>query len=235
MDIDGDSQQTFWYHTDLNGLPERLTDEEGDVVWRGRFSSWGETEYESGGSRLAVPQNLRFQGQYLDRETGLHYNLFRYYDPVMGRFTQPDPVGLEGGLNPYAYAPTPLTWVDPLGLKCSHTASNPKEAHAAIRDKWGYDMAPKDMRELQATIDRIKLQRPAYDQDGSIFRNTYEINPGSQRLNTGSGPYQEWTVRTPGLGNRGARRIVVDTKTGKAYYSHDHYESFIEVVPGGWK
>ncbi|WP_277619543.1 RHS repeat-associated core domain-containing protein, partial [Winslowiella iniecta] len=163
------------------------------------------------------------------------YNLFRYYDPVMGRFTQPDPVGLEGGLNPYAYAPTPLTWVDPLGLKCSHTASNPKEAHAAIRDKWGYDMAPKDMRELQATIDRIKLQRPAYDQDGSIFRNTYEINPGSQRLNTGSGPYQEWTVRTPGLGNRGARRIVVDTKTGKAYYSHDHYESFIEVVPGGWK
>ncbi|EPZ9320828.1 RHS repeat-associated core domain-containing protein [Salmonella enterica subsp. enterica] len=42
-------------------------------------------------------QNLRFQGQYLDRETGLHYNLFRYYDPECGRFTQPDPASLEGG------------------------------------------------------------------------------------------------------------------------------------------
>jgi len=56
------------------------------------------------------------QGQYLDRETGLHYNLFRYYDPDCARFTQPDPVGLAGGLNLYAYAPNPLSWIDPLGL-----------------------------------------------------------------------------------------------------------------------
>ncbi|MBP2168747.1 RHS repeat-associated protein [Erwinia toletana] len=118
VDIAGDSQQTLWYHTDLNGLPERLTDEGGEVVWQGRFSSWGETERETHAGQLAVPQNLRFQGQYLDRETGLHYNLFRYYDPVAGRFTQPDPIGLAGGINLYAYAPNPLNWIDPLGLKC---------------------------------------------------------------------------------------------------------------------
>ncbi|KYO05897.1 hypothetical protein BJP35_4259 [Enterobacter sp. J49] len=46
-------------------------------------------------------QNLRMQGQYLDRETGLHYNLFRYYDPDCGRFTQQDPIGLAGGINLY--------------------------------------------------------------------------------------------------------------------------------------
>ena len=63
-----------------------------------------------------MKQNLRFQGQYFDAETGLHYNLFRYYDPVAGRFTQLDPIGLAGGLNTYAYVPDPLTWVDPLGL-----------------------------------------------------------------------------------------------------------------------
>ncbi|WP_374707373.1 RHS repeat-associated core domain-containing protein, partial [Pseudomonas sp. Colony2] len=37
-------------------------------------------------------QNLRFQGQYLDRETGLHFNTFRFYDPDVGRFTTPDPI-----------------------------------------------------------------------------------------------------------------------------------------------
>ena len=63
-----------------------------------------------------MKQNLRFQGQYFDAETGLHYNLFRYYDPVAGRFTQLDPIGLAGGLNTYAYVPDPLTIIDPLGL-----------------------------------------------------------------------------------------------------------------------
>ncbi|MEG3127629.1 RHS repeat-associated core domain-containing protein, partial [Pantoea cypripedii] len=44
------------------------------------------------------------------------YNLFRYYDPDSGRFTQQDPIGLAGGLNLYAYAPNAFTWIDPLGL-----------------------------------------------------------------------------------------------------------------------
>ncbi|MFQ1035058.1 RHS repeat-associated core domain-containing protein [Gilliamella sp. BG3] len=56
-----------------------------------------EIEHES------VKQNLRYQGQYLDRETGLHYNTFRYYDPDIGRFTQPDPIRLLGGLNLFQY------------------------------------------------------------------------------------------------------------------------------------
>ena len=52
------------------------------------------------------------------RETGLHYNTFRYYDPDIGRFTQTDPIGLLGGYNLYQYAPNALIWVDPWGLKC---------------------------------------------------------------------------------------------------------------------
>jgi len=61
-------------------------------------------------------QNLRFQGQYFDEETGLHYNRFRYYDPEIGRFISQDPIGLFGGNNLYQYAPNPVEWVDPLGL-----------------------------------------------------------------------------------------------------------------------
>jgi guanyl-specific ribonuclease Sa len=59
-------------------------------------------------------------------------------------------------------------------------------------------------------------------------------NPNSQRLDTGSGPYQEWTVKTPDVGGNGKRRIVVDKKSGKAYYTHDHYDSFIEINLDGW-
>ncbi|MGA9704568.1 RHS repeat-associated core domain-containing protein, partial [Pseudomonas sp.] len=68
-------------------------------------------------------QNLRFQGQYLDREIGLHYNTFRFYDPDVGRFTTPDPIGLLGGFNLYQYAPNPIGWVDPWGW-----AGNPANA-----------------------------------------------------------------------------------------------------------
>ena len=61
-------------------------------------------------------QSIRFQGQYFDTETGLHYNWFRYYDPDVGRFVASDPIGLAGGANTYRYATNPLSWVDPLGL-----------------------------------------------------------------------------------------------------------------------
>ncbi|WP_234005226.1 RHS repeat-associated core domain-containing protein, partial [Cronobacter malonaticus] len=117
-----DDCEIYWYHTELNGLPERVTDADGQTVWRGQFSTWGETERELSVPQWQVPQNLRFQGQYLDRESGLHYNLFRYYDPVAGRYTQMDPIGLAGGLNTYSYVGDPLVWVDPLGLAgCSTT------------------------------------------------------------------------------------------------------------------
>nr|WP_237657687.1 RHS repeat-associated core domain-containing protein [Cronobacter dublinensis] len=111
-----DDCEIYWYHTELNGLPERVTDADGQTVWRGQFSTWGKTERELSVPQWQVPQNLRFQGQYLDRESGLHYNLFRYYDPVAGRYTQMDPIGLAGGMNTYSYVGDPLTGIDPFGL-----------------------------------------------------------------------------------------------------------------------
>ncbi|WP_264294432.1 RHS repeat-associated core domain-containing protein, partial [Pseudomonas sp. EggHat1] len=51
-------------------------------------------------------------------ETGLHYNTFRFYDPDIGRFISPDPIGLAGGINLFQYAPEPYGWVDPWGWSC---------------------------------------------------------------------------------------------------------------------
>ncbi|MDI7662060.1 RHS repeat-associated core domain-containing protein, partial [Cronobacter universalis] len=124
-----DDCEIYWYHTELNGLPERVTDADGQTVWRGQFSTWGETERELSVPQWQVPQNLRFQGQYLDRESGLHYNLFRYYDPVAGCYTQMDPIGLAGGMNTYSYVGDPLVWVDPLGLEpCIHFNKTHKDS-----------------------------------------------------------------------------------------------------------
>ena len=118
--IDGtDSPEIFWFHNQPNGLPERMTDVEGNLRWEGQSSAWGKLLRETTLQGPDYSQNIRMQGQYLDRETGLHYNLFRYYDPDSARFTQQDPIGLAGGINLYQYAPNALGWVDPLGLsKC---------------------------------------------------------------------------------------------------------------------
>jgi len=116
VDSHGEHADIFWYHTELNGLPDSVTDSNGDTVWRGTSSAWGRSLRESTPVNWDTPQNLRFQGQYLDRETGLHYNTFRYYDPAGGCYTQMDPIGLNGGTNLYQYAPNPIKWIDSLGL-----------------------------------------------------------------------------------------------------------------------
>lgn len=105
-----------YYHNDLNGLPEVLTETDGHIVWEAQYRVWGNAVKEVREPYYIEDQNLRFQGQYLDRETGLHYNTFRFYDPDIGRFTTPDPIGLKGGLNLYTYARNPISYVDPLGL-----------------------------------------------------------------------------------------------------------------------
>jgi RHS repeat-associated protein len=67
---------------------------------------------------------LRLPGQYADKETNLHYNYFRDYDPGLGRYRQSDPIGLLGGLHTYAYADSsPLLRTDELGLMGSRGRS----------------------------------------------------------------------------------------------------------------
>ena len=118
----GPLQKIRYYHNDLNGLPEQLTEADGHNVWQATYRVWGNTLEEVREPYYIEEQNLRFQGQYLDRETGLHFNTFRFYDPDVGRFTTPDPIGLAGGINLYQYAPNPLGWTDPWGWKCWGTA-----------------------------------------------------------------------------------------------------------------
>jgi len=66
---------------------------------------------------LTITNSLRFAGQYYDEETGLHYNWHRYYDPKTGRYLTPDPIGLAGGINIFAYVDNnPTNRTDPRGF-----------------------------------------------------------------------------------------------------------------------
>ncbi|MCI0915354.1 RHS domain-containing protein [Pseudomonas putida] len=115
-DVEGEMQQIYYFHNDQMGSPLELTDSDGEVVWQVRYKSWGVVDEFC---VRRVEQNLRFQGQYFDEEAALHYNLYRYYDPEIGRFITQDPIGVLGGENLYVYAPNPISWVDPAGLSPS--------------------------------------------------------------------------------------------------------------------
>ncbi|CAN7676997.1 RHS repeat-associated core domain-containing protein [Pseudomonas brassicacearum] len=116
LDGEGLKACPFYYHLDHLGTPQELTSFSGQIVWSARYNGYGQlTELQHGGGEQ-LEQPLRFQGQYFDPESGLHYNRHRYYNPETGRYLTPDPSKLAGGLNGYRYTLNPTGWVDPLGL-----------------------------------------------------------------------------------------------------------------------
>ncbi|QIB07306.1 RHS repeat protein [Pseudomonas fluorescens] len=116
LDGEGLNACPFYYHLDHLGTPQELTSYSGQIVWSARYNGYGKlTELKHGGGEQ-LEQPLRFQGQYFDPESGLHYNRHRYYNPETGRYLTPDPSKLAGGLNGYRYTLNPTGWVDPLGL-----------------------------------------------------------------------------------------------------------------------
>ena len=81
-------------------------------VWDAAYEPFGRARVFTS----TVEMNLRLPGQQLHAETGLHQNWMRDYDPMVGRYLQPDPIGLEGGPNVYGYVGgDPLNYVDPRG------------------------------------------------------------------------------------------------------------------------
>jgi RHS repeat-associated protein len=116
----------FYLHTDHLDTVQVITDQNQRIVWKGQQKPFGETE-----AIIELVDNpLRFPGQYFDRETGLHYNYFRDYDPKVGRYIESDPLGLKDGLNVYAYVSSnPLIFSDPNGsqrLSVPHLDSSNK-------------------------------------------------------------------------------------------------------------
>ncbi|SEK11810.1 RHS repeat-associated core domain-containing protein, partial [Achromobacter sp. NFACC18-2] len=161
-----------WYHCDHLGTPQELTDAQGEIVWSAHYQAWGEAkEAITDAARAAGIRNpIRFQGQYLDRETGLHYNRHRYYDPQIGRFITKDPIGFAGGSNVYQYADNPVGWVDPLGL----AATTPPDISAL-------DLTDKTRSEIRQLADLKGLIPSKSDKEGLPIKWSCPCT-GMQRL-----------------------------------------------------
>jgi RHS repeat-associated protein len=133
----------YYLHADHLNTPRLVTDETNTVVWRnqplGEPFGMGLPEEDPDKDGQTFILNLRFPGQYGDRESNLNYNYFRDYDPDTGRYVQSDPIGLRGGVNTYGYVKgNPLRYSDPLGL---YTYMCTKPLHGLGPD-WGPRLYP---------------------------------------------------------------------------------------------
>ncbi|EJE51323.1 RHS repeat-associated core domain protein containing protein [Acidovorax sp. CF316] len=120
-------------HSDHLNTPRKLTQPDGQVAWQWAYSAFGDEQPTLGSKRFTnetttpttgtttIPEvtfNLRYPGQYYDKESNLHYNYFRSYSAERGRYTQADPIGLDGGFNRFGYVEgNALSQVDPTGLQ----------------------------------------------------------------------------------------------------------------------
>ncbi len=136
-----------FFINDHLGTPQKLILRNGQKVWEAYSDVFGKTVITN--NKFRNP--LRFSGQYKDEESSLRYNFWRFYDSDLGRYITSDPIGLEGGLNSYAYAEqNPLINIDTEGkhakkiigslyfiyrMVCSKDKKLCKELAQCIRDK----------------------------------------------------------------------------------------------------
>ncbi|SDH88958.1 RHS repeat-associated core domain-containing protein [Actinokineospora alba] len=183
--------------TDLIGTPTEMVDSDGALAWRSQTTLWGAALAGLGGGPYCP---LRFPGQYHDVETGLNYNVHRYYDPATGHYGSADPLGLLAGPNPFAYVGNPTLRSDPLGLTdCARAKklankTSERARNGSVREAPNYHGRLSRERELEI------LSNPdgVYHSTGSggrfIYRQGDDIviteGPGSKagQLVTSYGP-----------------------------------------------
>jgi RHS repeat-associated protein len=136
--------------SDHLNTPRRLIQSDGQVAWQWAYSAFGDEKPTIARNRFAntdlnqsfgtsnvpaVTFNLRYPGQYFDQESGLHYNYHRSYHPGGGRYTQADPIGLDGGWNGFAYAENdPLSNIDPDGLSAFKIISLCTKGYKVVKE-----------------------------------------------------------------------------------------------------
>jgi len=212
------NNQHYFIYVDHLNSPRAITDRTGRVVWRWDSDPFGaadenedhdrddhhafsskkaDEDPDRDGQRFVY--NLRFPGQYYDKETGLFYNYFRDYDSETGRYIESDPIGLAGGINTYGYVGgNPVNFIDPLGLYIVYEGSEReisrlKKAYKKVRStNKGKQLCEK----LENSPDKYtitnKTNNPFIGDERATYSpyfKTIVVDPNFHpRLNTEAGP-----------------------------------------------
>ncbi|QNK66859.1 RHS repeat-associated core domain-containing protein [Variovorax sp. PAMC26660] len=158
---------TYAVHSDHLNTPRKLTNADGQAVWQWGYSAFGEDKPTIAKNRFTnlevaphpgttgiseVKFNLRYPGQYADEESGLFYNGYRTYSPPTGRYTQGDPIGLDGGWNRFGYVDgNPLKFTDPAGLQGGATTLPFPEGGISI-PPWAVSLGGRALGVLGAAL-----------------------------------------------------------------------------------
>ena len=189
----------YYVYPDHLGAPWTVASQSGTTVW-----AWNRDPFGNGAPAGSFTYNLRFPGQYFDKETGLHYNYYRDYDPSTGRYVQSDPVGLAGGINTYAYVKgNPIRYFDVSGLQLAgqFSESEPGEPYTPSlftgvpvrvlqRINQNYGDAAKvpnyiqevtelahDLNEIQEMAEEYNLTHPENTYNGDQILKQVEVGP----------------------------------------------------------
>ncbi|NQU45192.1 hypothetical protein HQ520_18065 [bacterium] len=185
----------YYYHYDGLGSVMALSSESGATVETYRYDVWGNP---SGSGSSGNP--YRFAGRRYEPATGLYYNRSRYYDPGLGRFLSPDPIGYYGGFNLYAYCQNdPINLIDPYGLKIKYTGTDAEKEKIkkGLEDlKKKSATAKKLIEALEADDDTIKIETTSNGNSYSPGSDTVKYNPDRQNIGTD----EPWKTRPPEVG-----------------------------------
>jgi RHS repeat-associated protein len=176
---------THVVYSDHLARPYKVLDRGGTTKWAAVLKAFDRTVSTDSLGGL----HLGFPGQYYDAESGLWQNWHRMYDPTVGRYTQSDPIGLEGGINTYAYvAHDPANRFDLTGLMDSVTTRiNALAARGDVQSirnlTEAMDLSAAQGQAARAAIDRLETSAAdiiARELKGSVMREF----PGQLRHKT---------------------------------------------------
>lgn len=191
--------------TDHLGTPREMVDEAGKIVWSMVYKSWGLVD-RTGINEVEC--QIRFQGQWFDDESGLCYNRFRYYDGEVGQFLCKDPIGFNGGLNPYLYVCNSIMQIDPLGLARKPLKSRLPEGKNGVLGPQNGTLTKTNPQ----TGDIIQIR--AYDGEG---KPVLDIDFGHDHADVGDPHAHDWYYPSEQSPNkiRGDARALTDEERKK--------------------
>lgn len=202
-------------HCDPVGFPMHTTNSKGELTWSGWRRLWGDNRP----GEVSPPHPFGFLGQTRDHETGLYYNYARYYHSESGRYLTHDPIGFAGGLNPYAYVPNPMRYVDPLGLGCRSVYEDETTSRMRIRMPKGEDTVHGARRDRKFFWDRY-MERDAKN-------NPRHLSPKNQRrIERGRSPRvdKQWIAAHP-MDAAYRRQTLI--------HHHEHQRRSTVAIPDG--